>query len=167
MIDEHKMSWKRSTGLDRSSDISVNWPQATRPSLLLSPVIYSPTNNTKPLIAFPSHLPSLLCRTCWYIAYSPKYCVKRGFRLSKNHQSIQKPNLILQKLHNQNISVFHTPSVSGQVCSPTRTHMPLLSSKGSHTQDLPSTAGEVSSPPQTNNLSGDLTAWNNRLRWDL
>lgn len=27
-----------------------NWPQATRPSLLLSPVIYSPTNNTKLLI---------------------------------------------------------------------------------------------------------------------
>lgn len=34
---------------------------------------------------------------------------------------------------------------------PARTHMRFLSSKGSHTLDLPSTAGEVSSAPQTNN----------------
>lgn len=92
-----------------------NWPQATRPSLLLSPVIYSPTNNTKLLIT--SLLISLDNSIKPLKFFSLTFCNIQALDLPRTIKAFNNQSSYSKKRQNQNISVFHTPSVSGQVCA--------------------------------------------------
>ncbi len=111
----NKVHKKHSTGLDRSNDFSVNWPQATRPSLLFSPVIYSPTNNTKLLIT--SLLISLDNNIKPLKFFSHTFCNIHALDLPRTIKVFNKQSSYCKNDRTKILAFYTRPSVSGQVCA--------------------------------------------------